>query len=149
MRKRRKLEREIRLLQKEGKKPKPVDELMVDEKTASIVDQIRRVGISVSEETIDERAVIKKAYCKSRNLLVAADDRWIRTMIREQTQALNVLKEVSPKLYEAAVAPDPSYLPLVMRGPVLTPPLKDYSSPDGDYTDTTPTFVDPKAAALL
>ncbi|KAI6188396.1 hypothetical protein M3Y98_00350200 [Aphelenchoides besseyi] len=123
-RKRRKLEREIRLMQRDGKTPKPVTELSVDEKTLEAVDELRRVDVALDENTIDQRAVILKAYCKSRNQLATADNHWIRTMINEQNKALNVLKTISPTLYESAVAPDPSFLPFSTRGPVYTPPLK-------------------------
>ena len=27
-----------------------------------------------------------------------------------------------------------------VKGPVATPPIKDYDSPDGEYTDTTRVF---------
>ncbi|KAI6215257.1 hypothetical protein M3Y94_00364700 [Aphelenchoides besseyi] len=145
-RKRRKLERDIRLMQRDGKTPKPVLELTVDEKTLENVDQLRRVDITLDENTIDQRAVTLKAYCKSRNKLATADNHWIRTMISEQNKALSVLKTISPTLYESAVAPDPSFLPFTTRGPVYTPPLKEYMSPDGEYTDTTPDYVENKTS---
>ena len=80
---------------------------------------------------------MERAYAKSRTALMVADDRWVRSMIREQDKALSVLKRVAPHLYDAAVQPDASYLPFVARGPVLTPPIDNYAPPDGEYTDTT------------
>lgn len=61
---------------------------------------------------VDERAVILKAYSKSRARLIIEDDKWIKQMLSSQEEALRVLKEVSPKLYEEAVKPNDSYLPL-------------------------------------
>jgi large subunit ribosomal protein L40 len=95
----------------------------------------------LSDEEFDHRAVVAKAYCKSRAHLAIADDAWIRQMFHEQNEALKVLKEVSPSLYEAAVQPDCSFLPLSFQGPMLTAPLRDYHAPDGDYVDTTPTYT--------
>jgi hypothetical protein len=82
-----------------------------------------------------------------------------------QLQALNLLKQISPKLYEAAVQPDTSLLPLRFEGilhtkfhntnhrnsasgPALTPPLASYKSPDGDYTDVTKQWVQPVMPSL-
>jgi large subunit ribosomal protein L40 len=89
---------------------------------------------------VDERAVIMKAYCKSRNQLIIEDNKWIRQMITEQEKALKLLKEISPSLYDEAIKPDAAFLPYSFQGPVLTAPIKNYRPPDGDYTDTTPTY---------
>ena len=35
---------------------------------------------------------------------------------------------------------DESLIPLEVKGPVATPPIKDFDPPDGDYYDTTKVF---------
>ena len=36
---------------------------------------------------------------------------------------------------------DESVIPLEVKGPLATPPIKDYDPPDGDYIDTTKVFL--------
>ncbi|KAK0416227.1 hypothetical protein QR680_012360 [Steinernema hermaphroditum] len=140
-RRRKKLEREIRQMQKHSKKPKPVDEMAVDIKSAKNIHERIREPYVVPEQVADERAVVLKEYAKTRNHLMRADDKWIRERLESQRKALEKLKALSPALYEAAVKPDDSLLHLVIDGPALTPPIEKYESPDGDYIDTTRTWT--------
>lgn len=49
---------------------------------------------------------------------------------------------MAPELYDAAVQEDVTVdKTVVLQGPVLTPPLPNYDPPDGDYIDTTRTWV--------
>ncbi|CAO4368353.1 unnamed protein product [Caenorhabditis nigoni] len=136
-RRRKRLEKEIRQMQKHSKKPKPVDELTLDVKSAKNIEERRRPPTELSLEQIDERAVALKDYSRSRQALQREDDAWIRGAIESQRKALSELKKLSPTLYTAAVQPAPNDLPLTIQGPSLTPPIKNYVAPDGDYIDTT------------
>lgn len=84
---------------------------------------------------IDERAIVYKNYCTSRNYLMIQDQNWIKESIKKQKNALDKLKQLSPELYNAAIQPSNNLLPLISIGPPLTAPIKDYFSPDGEYTD--------------
>ncbi|CAJ0597912.1 unnamed protein product [Cylicocyclus nassatus] len=137
IRKRKRLEKEIRQMQKHSKKPKHVDELTLDVKSAKNIDERRRERVELTEEQIDARAVSLKEYARSRNELQRKDDNWVRSALKAQRKALLELKKLDPELYEKAVAPASTSLPLVIQGPGLTPPIEDYQSPDGDYIDTT------------
>ncbi|MFH4982226.1 hypothetical protein AB6A40_008935 [Gnathostoma spinigerum] len=138
MRKRRKLEKEIRLMQKHSKKPKPVEEMTIDIKSAKTINERIRPKAELSEEEIDNRAIALKAYARSRNHLMLMDDAWIRISIEKQEKALQELKKLSPSLYKAAIEPDPDLDNAVeFNGPSLTPPIKNFIPPDGDYIDTT------------
>uniref|UniRef100_A0A7E4ZXX5 Large ribosomal subunit protein mL40 n=1 Tax=Panagrellus redivivus TaxID=6233 RepID=A0A7E4ZXX5_PANRE len=139
-RKRKKLEREIRQMQKHSKKPKPVEELAIDVASAKNLHERLRTLPTISEEKADERAFTLKAYTKFCHEQRLADERWLRRALKAQDSALNELKRIAPELYEAAVEPDTGLLPLKMQGPSVTPPLKEYQSPDGDYVDTTRTW---------
>ncbi|CAI2349087.1 unnamed protein product [Caenorhabditis sp. 36 PRJEB53466] len=136
-RRRKRLEKEIRQMQKHSKKPKPVDELTLDVKSAKNIHERRRPPVEIGVELIDERAIALKEYTRSRDALQRQDDAWIRAVIDSQRKALAELKKLSPELYEAAVQPAHGDLPLVYQGPSLTPPIKNYEAPDGDYIDTT------------
>lgn len=68
-----------------------------------------------------------------RSIHAEKDSRWIQTALKRQCHALDTLKAMSPELFEAAMQPDDSFLPVTFRGPNLTPPLEHYQSPDGGF----------------
>ncbi|KHN82015.1 39S ribosomal protein L40, mitochondrial [Toxocara canis] len=141
-RKRKKLEREIRAMQKHSKKPKPVDEMTVDIKSMKNVHERYRQKVELLEADMDEHALAEKEYARSRAALMRLDDAWIKKSIAQQEKALNELKKLSPELYEAATQPDVKVAQgVILNGPSNTPPLPDYQPPDGDYIDTTRTWV--------
>ncbi|GMS89437.1 hypothetical protein PENTCL1PPCAC_11612 [Pristionchus entomophagus] len=139
-RRRKRLEKEIRAMQKHSKKPKPIDEMSLDVRSSKIINERRRETVTYTEEEQDEYAVALKDYTRSRNALQRLDDEWIREATRMQTKALSQLKKIDPILWEKAVQPDAN-LPLVSNGPALSPPVKGYVAPDGDYIDTTRTWT--------
>ena len=58
-------------------------------------------------------------------------------MVTAQNKALNELRMESEELYEQAIQPDIGMIPFVVKGPVQTPPNKDYNFVDGDYVNVT------------
>ena len=60
-------------------------------------------------------------------------------MLMTQQEALDELKKESVSLYESAIQFDPNIMPITFKGPVATPPIKDYIQ-DGDYKETTQSF---------
>ncbi|CAJ0587904.1 unnamed protein product, partial [Mesorhabditis spiculigera] len=140
IRKRKKLEKEIREMMRHSKKPKPVDEMALDVKSAKNLSERIRPPTQLSDEVVDERALVLKEYCRSRSHLMKADEKWIRTSIFLQNKALAELKKLDPKLYEAAIQPDTGSFPQTINGPSLSAPVENYDSPDGEYTDTTRTW---------
>ncbi|CAJ0942445.1 unnamed protein product, partial [Mesorhabditis belari] len=141
IRKRKKLEREIREMQKHSKKVKPVDEIALDIKSAKNIHERTRKQVTLTEQQADERTLIAKEYCRSRNTQMRHDDQWIRQALYMQKKALAELKTLSPHLYEEAVKNDLGNLPHIIDGPALTSPVKNYDPPDGDYVDTTRTWT--------
>lgn len=59
----------------------------------------------------------------------------IDRLMQAQTKALDELKLVSLELYEAALQPDATLLPFKSHMIVVTPPIENYESPDGEYFD--------------
>lgn len=57
------------------------------------------------------------------------------TLILAQEKALQELRFESEELYQEAIQPDFRLLPFVAQGPVSTPPIENYESPDGEYLD--------------
>lgn len=41
------------------------------------------------------------------------------------------------QIHESILQADLTFLPYVAKGPVKTPPIENYDSPDGDYVNTT------------
>lgn len=103
-------------------------------------ERIREAPV-ISEEKADERALILKEYTRFAHKQRCADQKWLDESVKAQGRALKELKRMSPELYEASIQLDHNLLPLVIKGPSLTPPLKTYISPDGDYIDTTRTWT--------
>ena len=89
-------------------------------------------------DTEGSSRILSHGFCHQQRI---ADEKWIRRSIRAQDAALAELKRVALELYEAAIQLDSNMIPLSMKGPSLTPPLKTYACPDGDYIDTTRSWV--------
>lgn len=81
-----------------------------------------------------------KQWAKYRNQEMLNDYQAVDRMISAQKKALEELKFESAELYEAAIQPDAGMIPMVITGPVSTPPIKDYSFVDGDYINTTKVY---------
>lgn len=58
-------------------------------------------------------------------------------MLNCQNSALEELRKVDKRLYDAAMQPDTELIPFKSEAVTRTPPLKDYQPPDGKYTETT------------
>lgn len=136
-RRKRKLEKQIRRLQKSAKTLKPIDDLevplnLLDEK-ATRQRKLPELSAAVKEE----RAALIKEWSIYRNKLHAQNLQIIDNLVSAQQKALQELRAESEELYQEAVQPDATFLPYYAVGPVLTPPIKDYASPDGDYQDVS------------
>lgn len=49
--------------------------------------------------------------------------------MRSQEKALDELRAESEELYQAAIQPDELLLPITIKGPAYTPPIKNYDVP--------------------
>lgn len=136
-RRKRKLEKRIRSLEKHSGHMKPIFEidgileLFKDKKV------IRHLKVPLSKEEIDARESLEKEWTKYKHNEWLEDLRVIKSIMISQETALKELKAVSKELYKKAVEFDDSYLPYNAMGPVHTPPISNYDSPDGEYIDTT------------
>ncbi|EYC36104.1 hypothetical protein Y032_0933g3101 [Ancylostoma ceylanicum] len=87
-------------MQKHSKKPKPVDELTLDVKSAKNIGERRRDPVLLTEDQVDQRAVSLKEYSRSRNELQRKDDDWVRAALKAQQKALRELKLIDEELYQ-------------------------------------------------
>ncbi|XP_071095106.1 large ribosomal subunit protein mL40-like [Haliotis cracherodii] len=132
-----KFERQIKRLEKYGRQLKPIEEIVGDALIKADIESRRREKTVMTFEDSECRALLTKdwtRYCMTRHQheLTA-----IRAAMKSQQRALDSLREESEELYQKAIQIDEMLLPLEMKGPVETPPIKDYDPVDGDYLDTT------------
>lgn len=78
-----------------------------------------------------------KKWAVYRNQEILNDYQAVDRMVSAQKKALEELRFESEELYEAAIQPDSGMIPVIINGPVHTPPIKDYAFVDGDYINTT------------
>uniref|UniRef100_A0A0K0DX57 Large ribosomal subunit protein mL40 n=2 Tax=Strongyloides stercoralis TaxID=6248 RepID=A0A0K0DX57_STRER len=137
-RKRKKLEKEIRLLKKEAKKFKPIEELdIVNEEKIKDINERKRKLEPPSTECLKNEIILGKRYGKLQSELWKMDDKWIKDVVNAQEIALNRLKILSPELYTSAIKIDEDIVKYNFEGPPQTQFHKNYQAPDGDFIDIT------------
>ncbi|XP_076235426.1 mitochondrial ribosomal protein L40 [Calliopsis andreniformis] len=136
-RRKRKLEKYIRRLEKHAKQLKPIDESDISPQLMDQKEERSRPAVQLSEEEIERRALLQKEWCRYKQDQWLVDVHIIESMMLSQEKALKELKIVSKELYEKAVEFDKSFLPYNALGPVHTPPIDNYDSPDGEYINVT------------
>ncbi|KAJ8880564.1 hypothetical protein PR048_017034 [Dryococelus australis] len=136
-RKRKRLEKQIRRLERNAKQLKPIDELEVPLKLIDQKEQRTRVLTPLSETVLEERVLLQKEWCQYKHSQRMQDLQIIDRLLFSQQKALNELKKESEDLYQAAIQIDPKLIPFKAKGPVRTPLINQYESPDGEYVDVS------------
>ncbi|KAG8281134.1 39S ribosomal protein L40, mitochondrial [Homalodisca vitripennis] len=109
-----------------------------DQNTRVRVDLIRKRKIPpLTSAQVDERVWLTKDWTRYRYQQAIGDISLVERLAYSQARALNELRQESEELYQEAIQIDPALLPFVVQGPVVTPPIPDYESPDGEYVDIT------------
>lgn len=94
-----------------------------------------RVLPKLSEEVVEQRILLEKKWAHYKLQERVSDFQIIDRLLQSQKKALEELRKESEELYQEAIQPDLTLTPISFEGPVNTPPIKDYISPDGDYID--------------
>ncbi|CAG9136609.1 unnamed protein product [Plutella xylostella] len=136
-RRRKKIEKQIRRLEKNARQLKPIDELEVPLNLIDEGKKRQRRQVKLSSEEVNARAVLQKEWSNYKREEYMAHVRQIDRIMAAQKRALDQLYEVSEDLYNEAIMPDLQFIPFTARGPVATPPIKNYESPDGEYIDVS------------
>uniref|UniRef100_A0A1B6DHD1 Large ribosomal subunit protein mL40 n=1 Tax=Clastoptera arizonana TaxID=38151 RepID=A0A1B6DHD1_9HEMI len=132
-RKKKKLEKQIKRLEKNSRQLKPIDEVEVP---IILLNENRSRKASVlTPEILDERVLLTKAWSRYKLKSHLADVQMIDRIMYSQQKALDELQKESEDLYQAAIQVDPDFLPFIVKGPVENPPSKTYDPPDGEYID--------------
>ncbi|XP_026480573.1 39S ribosomal protein L40, mitochondrial-like [Ctenocephalides felis] len=134
-RRRKKLEKQIRRLEKNARQLKPIDELDVPLVLIDQNKQRTRPVVKHTEEELERRAMLQKEWTQARTRTYLADYQMIDRILASQRKALDELRKESEELYLEAVQIDQELLPFTTTGPTITPPIKNYESPDGEYID--------------
>ncbi|KPJ18278.1 39S ribosomal protein L40, mitochondrial [Papilio machaon] len=140
-RRRKKLEKQIRRLEKNARQLKPIDELEIP---LNVVDQIgkrKRPDVKLSEQEVEARALLQKEWSRYKRAEYMSTVAQIDRIMGAQKRALDMLYEESEDLYNEAVMPDLKLIPYSIKGPVATPPIKNYDSPDGEYIDVSKKWI--------
>jgi len=99
------------------------------------LDSRQRPIVVHSNDKLEERINAAKAWSMHKHNEHFFNLQVINDLEYSQQRALNELREVSEDLYLAAVDIDESLLTCQLTGPVETPPIENYQSPDGEYID--------------
>lgn len=139
-RKKKKMEKQIRRLQKLAKQLKPISELEVPQKLINEKEQRLRKIPPISEEETESRILLIKEWNKYKTQQHLANVQELDSILYSQQKALDELRTESEDLYQEAIQIDLGLLPYTAKGPLKTPAIESYDSPDGEYTDTTRKF---------
>lgn len=103
------------LFSRDGETAKGAGTMEVEEHDAS-------ASMVPTSKTLDDRAVIGKAWSRLRMLQLHAQSTWERAFLQSRIEAMAKLQQVSPELARLACAIDYSIPPLHRRIPTDTPP---------------------------
>ncbi|XP_053613967.1 large ribosomal subunit protein mL40 [Plodia interpunctella] len=136
-RRRKKIEKQIRRLQKNARQLKPIDEVEVPLEILDNIEKRSRGPPKLSQEVLEARALLQKDWTRYKHGEYIAHVAQIDRIMSAQRRALDKLYEESEDLYNEAIMPDLQLIPYTVTGPVATPPIKGYESPDGEYLDVS------------
>ncbi|XP_065167078.1 large ribosomal subunit protein mL40 [Atheta coriaria] len=136
-RKKKKIEKQIRRLEKNSRQLKPIEECEIPLEITDNKGFHQRTDVEISAELQEKRILIEKKWAKYMRNEHLADMQMIDRIMYSQQRALDQLRLESEELYQEAIQPDFTLLPFKSEGPDNTPPIKDYEAPDGDYVDVS------------
>ncbi|KAL1115178.1 hypothetical protein AAG570_007209 [Ranatra chinensis] len=136
-RRRKRIEKQIRRLEKGTRQLKPIEECEIPLEIVKNNDRIR------SRQEDSSRVIgLFKSWAAYKYKQSLRDATMVDRILYSQQLALDRLKMESPELYLSAVQVDESLLPFVTSGPTETPPVVGYDSPDGEYIDISKKWDD-------
>jgi len=146
-RKTKRIEKEIRRMERFGRKLKPIEEHEPERRVVKEAAQRKRVEAKTTatsptkgagaEQESDDAFFLRREWTNYINQQHNAQMEQIRLALRSQDKALKELKKDNVDLYNKAVQLDAKLIPFVREGPVFTPANKNYEPPEGDYQDVT------------
>uniref|UniRef100_T1J6N9 Large ribosomal subunit protein mL40 n=1 Tax=Strigamia maritima TaxID=126957 RepID=T1J6N9_STRMM len=132
-----KIEKQIKILSRHEKQPKPVEELELDRKLIEEKEVRARVVPPLLDEEVKRRITLKREWSDYKRNQFLAEFKCAKRLIATTDRALKQLRSESEDLYQEAIQLDPFLLPFSVEGPVETPPIANYDPADGCYIDQT------------
>ncbi|GAB1862953.1 Large ribosomal subunit protein mL40 [Camponotus japonicus] len=139
-RRKKKLEKQIRRLEKATKQLKPVSEIEIPLKLIDEKKKRLRQLPNLSEEEVESRILLQKEWTRYKTQQHLNNVQMIDSIFYSQQKALDELRAESEQLYQEAIQNDFKLLPYTAKGPLKTPAIENYNSPDGDYINMTRKF---------
>ncbi|KAL3887298.1 hypothetical protein ACJMK2_027240 [Sinanodonta woodiana] len=136
-RKKKNIEKLLKQKQRLGRILKPIEEIEGNFKLQQRAHELRRERTQLTFEESEERALLHKDWTRHRMHQFIDDMNAVHQFTNSQQKALKELREESEELYQQAIQIDNNSLLYEWHGPVSTPPIEGYDSPDGEYVDTT------------
>ncbi|XP_066249732.1 large ribosomal subunit protein mL40 [Euwallacea similis] len=135
-RRKKKLEKQIRRLEKNARQLKPISECEV---SLTLLDQKlqRQRNIFQSTDILEQRALLEKKWANFKRIQLLHDLQMIDRVTLHQQRALDELKNESKELYNEAIQMDFHMVPFTSIGPTETPAIEGYDVPDGEYLDVS------------
>ena len=121
-------ERQEAKLRKQVIQP-PVDPDSIPDPTWFNKERHRTTKV-LTEEEVEQRILLQKDWSKYQMQKHVKELRIIRDKLKCRTDALRELKKESEFLYNEALKVDKINFPLVLNGPMETPPIAEYQPPD-------------------
>ncbi|KAL0269671.1 UNVERIFIED_CONTAM: hypothetical protein PYX00_007321 [Menopon gallinae] len=138
----RKINKEIRQLEKLQKPLKPIEEILPPRVLEKEMALRKREVPERSDNDKQERFKLFKEWACLRLQESHFENGEIQERVLSQKTALEELKKESMELYLAAIKIDTNLIPFTYKGPSMTPPIKGYRSPDGEYLDKSINWVE-------
>lgn len=88
-----------------------------------------RPKMELSEEQKEARDLLQKQWTRYQRIQRIELRNVCLQILHSQDRALIELRRESEELYQAAIQPDDSMLPMEVKGPVYTAPITNYESP--------------------
>ncbi|KAH9489962.1 39S ribosomal protein L40, mitochondrial [Bulinus truncatus] len=133
----RRIEKEIKRLTRFGRILKPVEEIEMDNKKFRLAKERKRSLPPITPDVKEYRDLLTKEWASYKTHQWHMESRIVEQLTAAQQEALDELRKESDDLYLAALQIDYSCVPIEFQGPKVTPPIKEYPPPDGEYVDTT------------
>ncbi|KAB0804572.1 hypothetical protein PPYR_01542 [Photinus pyralis] len=136
-RKKRKIEKQIRRLEKNARQLKPIEECEIPLVLLDNQKERVRQPFKYSKGVLETRELLEKQWAKYKHEEHLADIQLVDRIMYAQQKAVDELRKESEELYLEAVQIEPMLLPLKIEGPSDTPSIHNYYAPDGDYQDVS------------
>jgi len=137
-RRRRKLAKALRKMEKKDRQPRPIAEIEVPPELMKEM-MMRKRDLPVSEEVKEERIYLLKDWARFAGTRYKNEIWFQDRLLTSQQRALDQLRNESEELYVEAIQFDPSLVPFQFRGPTQTPAIPGFIQ-DGSYEETTRKF---------